>query len=347
MTGSMRSLVGNVGRQLSGAIPLRVLQRLAPRDVIAVCYHVVSDQQLPHIRHLYAYKSVDAFRQDLLFLRSEYRVIGYQELHDHRLAGKPLAPCSVHLSFDDGFAECDSVVRPVLVELGLPCTFFINTDFVDNRALFYRNQVSLCIDRLESLSPEERAAAVRQAAAQFGRELVSADDLLRWIGGLNHEDRAILDDLCQLLGVDCQAFLATRKPYLTHEQIRQMAAAGFTFGGHTRNHQRLTRLNSLDELNRQIVQSCQDVRDFTGQAIVPFAFPFMGAGIDRAALAQIRRDHEFVGLLFDTQKLRKDSDFMVNRICCDSPPASPAGKSNLPTALRNAYLSLTTGLLRT
>lgn len=343
----MRAIAGIIGRQLSCAIPLGVWRRIVPRDVIALCYHVVSDQSLPHVRHLFAYKSVDAFRQDLLFLQRNYRVISYRELHEHQLAGKRLEPRSVHISFDDGLAECETVVRPLLVDLGLPCTFFINTDFIDNRSFFYRNQASLCIDRLQDLSGDESGRVLRKVAAHFGRELHKPSDLVQWIGMLNHADSGTLNELSTLLGVDCKSYLTTHQPYLTRDQIGRLVADGFTLGGHTRSHERLMRTIDSAEIQRQIVQSCQDIRDLTGQTIVPFAFPFSGVGVDRAILSRILREHQFIGLLFDTQKLKKDSDFVVNRICCDHPPGDLTPSSNLPTALRNAYFSLTTSFLGT
>jgi peptidoglycan/xylan/chitin deacetylase (PgdA/CDA1 family) len=338
-------MAGTIGRQLSCAIPLAVWRRMVPRDVIAVCYHMVSDRSLPHVRHLYPYKSAAAFRQDLLFLRDNYRIISYQELHDHRLAGKPLEGPSVHISFDDGFAECDTVVRPLLVELDLPCSFFINTDFVDNGALFYRNQASLCIDRLRSLAPDESGQLLGKVAERCGGRPDDLQDVIQWVAAMGYADRPILDDLSSLLGVNSRAFLAAERPYLTGEQIRSLATDGFTIGGHTRSHERLSSATTPAEVRQQIVASCSDIRDLTGQAVVPFAFPFSGAGIDRRLLAQVMADHPFIGLMFDTQKLKKDSSFVVNRICCDTPPADSAQGSNLPTALCNAYFSLTASLL--
>ncbi|HEY0037645.1 MAG TPA: hypothetical protein VGB66_13200, partial [Longimicrobium sp.] len=100
-------------------LPVRALGRLLPREVIGLCYHVVSDRPLPHIMPLYPFKSVAQFDADLRWLKRRYRVVSHPELLHARETGRPLGPRAVYLSFDDGYAECFSVARPLLLEHGL------------------------------------------------------------------------------------------------------------------------------------------------------------------------------------------------------------------------------------
>jgi hypothetical protein len=44
-----------------------------------------------------------------------------------------------------------------------------------------------------------------------------------------------------------------------------------------------------------------------------------------------------VGLLFDMRELRRDRDFIVNRIGVDMPPRKGDGESNLPILVESAY----------
>ena len=62
------------------------------------------------------------------------------------------------------------------------------------------------------------------------------------------------------------------------------------------------------------MSSCRIIRDLTGQREVPFAFPYFGGGLDRGWLARLRQRHEFVGLFFDTDGLREDAPFVVQRV---------------------------------
>jgi len=121
-----------------------------------------------------------------------------------------------------------------------------------------------------------------------------------------------------------------------------MHAEGFTFGAHTKTHRKLAPLSDA-EIESEIVDSCRVVRDITGQATVPFSFPHSAFGLDRQLLADIRSRHPFIGLLFDTKGLRRDADFIVNRIWAERLPAARIkdgegrGIPPLPEVLRVAY----------
>ena len=57
-----------VARSALLQVPVNIYRKLIPRDLIGFCYHVVSDEQLPHVRHLYHYKTPTIFEQDLSYL---------------------------------------------------------------------------------------------------------------------------------------------------------------------------------------------------------------------------------------------------------------------------------------
>ena len=123
----------------------------------------------------------------------------------------------------------------------------------------------------------------------------------------------MLDRLCQRLDVDVAGYVDKVKPYLSTEQILQLRSDGFTIGAHSCSHRRLQDL-PLAEAEREIVESCRVIHDLTGQSSVPFAFPYFGGGLDRRWLAKLREQHPFIGLFFDTQGLRRDAPFVVQRV---------------------------------
>jgi hypothetical protein len=137
--------------------------------------------------------------------------------------------------------------------------------------------------------------------------------LLHWLLTLGVADAAVLREISLRLGVDTADYLRTARPYLTGAQIRALRADGFTIGAHSRSHRWLQDL-APDEAEREIVESCRIVRDLTGQQKVPFAFPYFGGGIDRAWLARLRRQHDVIGLFFDTDGVREDAAFVVQRV---------------------------------
>ena len=87
--------------RLMKPVPLRFLSSMLPREVIGFCYHVVSDEALPHVRPMYPYKTVAQFEADLVYLKSRFRMLSYEEFAEARRTGRPAGPNAALLTFDD------------------------------------------------------------------------------------------------------------------------------------------------------------------------------------------------------------------------------------------------------
>ncbi len=121
MSLSLRSAARTVLR----AIPLSFYRMVIKRDVVIFLYHVVGPPDIAHVRHLYPYKSAEAFEADLSYLTRRFRMVSYDEIAAPRgRSGRPAA----HVTFDDGYAECHTLAGPILLKWGIPCTFFVTTD---------------------------------------------------------------------------------------------------------------------------------------------------------------------------------------------------------------------------
>lgn len=326
----MKSQITRILENIAGVIPLSVFPALVRRTSIDFFYHAVSDKPMEHVRHLYPVVPVAKFDSALQYLRSRYNFVAYSHIHSQRITGEDLPSKAVHLSFDDGFGECFSIVRPLLMEYSIPCTFFIATDWIDNQAMFYRNKVSLCIEHLQN-HPDDISCLDGLTST-----IESIDAIVQWLKELRMPDEAVIDDVCQRLNVDWVAFLDEQQPYLTTAQIQQMHAEGFTIGAHTKSHRKLVTLSEA-EIEQEIVESCQRIQQITGQVIVPFSFPNSAFGVDRGLLFSIQVRFPFVGLLFDTKGVCKDENFIVNRVWAER-PLTPGRKLHpLHDVLHNAY----------
>lgn len=330
----MKRVLKKNAKAAVNALPMQALVALVPRELICVFYHIVSDRPVVHTDHLYTHRPVELFEKDLQFLARNYTPVTYNELQRNREERRPLPKNAVHLSFDDGFVECFDQVRPLLLKYEIPCTFFLATDFIDNRHMYYRNQVSLCLERFMSAGQVEQQAILERLNQESGTVITDVLGFETWVKSLVGEEE--VDRLCQLLGVDVTAYLAQRQPYLTRQQVRELVADGFTIGAHSRRHIKLGRL-SLEQAEEEILESCLEVGRMTGNARVPFSFPNSGDGLDRNFLARIRQEHRAVGLYFDTKGLRQDLPFIVNRIWAESPKYNPGGTMDMLQILQRVY----------
>jgi peptidoglycan/xylan/chitin deacetylase (PgdA/CDA1 family) len=299
-------------------IPLGVYRRLMPRNPVGFFYHAVSDDPPPHIRHLYPIKSAAEFEADLLWLKRHFTLIGYPQLAAHARGERPLPERAAYLSFDDGFAECYHVIRPLLLKHGIPAIFFLATDWIDNEGMYYKSKVSLVI--------ENRRSQIEPRDFRF-----SIFDLI----SMQQSGESLINAACAEAGVDVAAYLRARQPFLTRPQIREMRAEGFVFGGHTRRHHKLGLLPP-EEQAAEMAASCRIVAGITGDDQVPFAFPFSGDGVDRGGIAPLRNQHPQVGLVFDTKKLRREPG-IFHRIWADKPVKGVPPARSLAHWLKDAY----------
>jgi peptidoglycan/xylan/chitin deacetylase (PgdA/CDA1 family) len=321
----------------SRVVPLPILRWFVPRDVTHVFYHSFFRADAPHIAPLFACKRPSDLERDLVYLKTRFHCVSHDEVVAHREKGTALPPKAVMVSFDDGLTECFTEARPLLLAHGVPATFFVCSNFIDNRSLMYRNTIALCISRVARADPAEQGRLAQALRARFPIAAESGAAVREWLLGLEFADRATIDAACEALGVDVAAFLRDRRPYMTRDQITQLHADGFTIGAHTSDHPLLGRVGDWNEVRRQVRESCDLAREITGRARVPFAFPFNGLDLSRDALAALRDELGSIDLMYDTNNLMRDRPFIVNRIWCDTPSGATDARSNLPSLLWRAH----------
>jgi len=332
----MKQTATDLLHSIARLIPEALLIRWVRREVLGIFYHVVSDAPVDHIQHLYPIVPVAAFKEALKFMQERFTFITYDQLQGYLEGVTPLPPKAVHLSFDDGFAECYTVVRPILQEEGIPCTFFLTLDWLDNRMLYFRHQISLFVERMETLDQKRQKEVIRQINQRLDLSLDDRIAFKDWITTFREPDEGVLAEVASPLEVDREAYLVRTQPYLTTLQVHEMQADGFTIGAHGLTHRKLGFIPK-EEVEVEIVESCRAVQKITGQKVVPFSFPQSAGNVDRDQLADIRARYPQVGLLFDTKDLTVDAPFMVNRIWAERPLTPERRLHQLQEIVSNAY----------
>jgi peptidoglycan/xylan/chitin deacetylase (PgdA/CDA1 family) len=288
----------------AAAIPDEWLYRRNPIPILLPYHHLVSDEPVPHVRHLYPYKKVSQFKEDLDYLLRHFRVVDPGELALSVREGRELAPGGFLLSFDDGLRECYDTVAPILEAKGVPAVFFLNPAFLNNRALFYRSKISLVIEVLENRHPGGTLDAEICKTLRIpdsGREAIR-DTILE----IQYPDRLLADKLGALCGISFDEYLIVNKPYLLESQVSALAAKGFLFGGHSMDHPNFRWL-SLEEQLEQTWNSCDAVRDLTGTPYAVFSFPHEDAGVGQGFFEQADRRSPRIDLFFGTQNQKSES----------------------------------------
>lgn len=280
----------------AGIIPTTLLQKVSGQQLILPFYHAISDEPMPHIRHLYPVKGVKAFIQDLDFLLKYYTPIDYDEFRALAKSGEQPKKPAFLLSFDDGLREFYDVIAPLLLEKGVPAICFLNSGFIDNKDLFYRYKASLLIGELV-----REPALSERIKEVFDGSKTNAEHLL----AMTYQNRELLDAVAGLIGYRFSDFLASRSPYLTSEQIRRLKEQGFHFGAHSIDHPQYQYIGLLEQL-RQTEESINTICNIYSIDYKIFSFPFtdykVSAEFFRRLQAEDIADHTFgcAGLKKDT-----------------------------------------------
>jgi peptidoglycan/xylan/chitin deacetylase (PgdA/CDA1 family) len=259
-----------------------------PRDTpdvsdtcLVVSYHYVRDvhsSAFPRLKALHP----DAFADQIRTIERERDIVDYDAFHDAVEAGRSLDR-SAMLTFDDGLLDHYQTVFPTLKAHGHHGIFFVSpeTNLATSRVLNVQ-KVQLLLARLGDQLWDEIEGALSVVGGGLRSQQPNAI--------LYRYDSAAIRRVKQLLNYDLpldvtdmllsQLFAAhigderevAAQLYLTPSMIREMSAAGMTFGYHTRDHRVLSRL-PVDEQRAQLEGGVEWIRSLTNQATVPFCYP--------------------------------------------------------------------------
>lgn len=299
----MQQVLKQVACSLAGWAPSslnRMLQRLTAQRTLFPFYHLVSDEPVAHIRHLYRVRTVKEFRRDL-----DWMLRYYKPADPTCLLSESEFPDGLILSFDDGLREVHDVVLPVLQEKGIRAVCFLNPAFLDNQDLFFRYKAGLLIDRLNRHPVS--AAILREISTILLRNGFSAASPPKALLQVDYARRSVLDEVASLTGIDFKDYLNRVKPYMDHSQAEACLKSGMLLGAHSMDHPKFSELG----LNEQLFQAQESVRQVQQRFGLPyglFAFPFTDDGVQKAFFSRLFEDTDpKVSLTFGCAGLKHDT----------------------------------------
>lgn len=207
------------------------------------------------------------FRWQMRTVSALFNVLPLTEAIE-RLRNGTLPPRAAAISFDDGYADNAEVALPILEELGLSATFFIATGYLDGGMMF-NDKVIEILRRLpgEEVDLDVVGLGPRRFSSPADRAAI-AMEVIRSIKHLDSRERQAKVDALNTL---CPQPLPD-DVMMTTAQVRQLADAGMTIGGHTLNHPILTRVS--DNLAREEIGGGREVLEtILKQPVCLFAYP--------------------------------------------------------------------------
>jgi peptidoglycan/xylan/chitin deacetylase (PgdA/CDA1 family) len=297
-----RSEVISAVKTIAWHVPLSILLKATHQDLILPVYHLVSDQEVPHIKHLYEVKNISAFVQDLEFLIENFQPLDFRALVNHISGEKKLTSPGFFLTFDDGLREFYTIIAPILESKGVPAMNFLNTAFIDNRDLFYRYKISLIIDKIKTGQTGEELKSISEI---LRLKYINQTRVIKQLLQLGYSDIPVIDSIAKILEINFSAYLDTYQPYLNSDEITDLIRRGFTFGSHSIDHPFYHDLD-LSEQIRQTRLSMDTIVETFRLNYRAFAFPFTDYQISKTFFDYLYKDEKKPDLSFGSAGLKQD-----------------------------------------
>jgi len=262
-------------------------------------YHVVSDAVPVFTKHLYLPRNIADFEKDLDVLLKFYRPISLKQLLGFVKSGESINQNYFHLTFDDGLSNFYEIVAPILKKRKIPATVFLNTDFVDNKALFYRYKASLLLENYIYSNTE-----IKNIYHQFLKQnKFSNIEVSEFLLRIEYENKQILDELAKILNFNFSDFLNSEQPYLSKTQINELVSQDITFGAHSTNHPFYYKL-PLEVQIKHTVDSLNWIENELKQDFKAFSFPFADFGVQKTFFKKMASEN--MDISFGTSGIKKD-----------------------------------------
>jgi peptidoglycan/xylan/chitin deacetylase (PgdA/CDA1 family) len=254
------------------------LRRAASAWITVLTYHrVARREEAGHLDEGVIDVTPDQLARQLAFVRRWFDPIGIEQLRAFACGHVRLPRNPLLVTFDDGYRDNHDVALPILLSHGVVATFFIATDYVERRQLYWWDRVSLLIQRSprerlvltyprpETLplgSPDARRAAVKRAhrVIKDRRGL----DLPRFLDELERAAGVVLSTDEERRLVDATV--------MTWDQVLSLRRAGMDVQSHSHTHRVLQTLDAAD-LDRELRESRRLLEGVLGERVVAISYP--------------------------------------------------------------------------
>jgi len=217
----------------------------ASASAAIVMYHSVIEEPDQHADSLGGIiHSQSQFRAQMELLARNYHPIHLDEVVKKLSVGEALPKRSVVITFDDGYTDNYEVAMPILDNVGIPATFYLTVDCVENRKLPWPSRLRFAFRKTKRSGWTNANGKTWDLSSPLSRE------------------KAFLfasDECCQLSGVAQEQFvtkvenqLESKPPgelsslMMTYEHARALVRNGHIVGSHTMTHPNMAHINERD-----------------------------------------------------------------------------------------------------
>lgn len=265
---------GKKGLLADAMFDLRISALLCRAPVgrlVVLCYHrvVADDSPAPAFADDVTGPPQSMFETQLRWMQKYTRIISIDELIQNHRRGRKLSRTSVLLTFDDGYRDNYTIAYPVMKRLGIPATFFVPTQLIEERILGWWDVIAYMVKQCTEEAIE--LDGTRYDLVHARDETI--DKLHKRMQLEFHERTAgLLDRLARATGVDHPPKESADMELMNWDQLREVADNGISVQSHTHTHRTLSSLDP--ELQREeLTTSRTMIEEHVGRPVRTIAYP--------------------------------------------------------------------------
>ena len=210
------------------------------------------------------------FREQMELLARHYRPVSLDQVKRFARGSGALPRRAVVVTFDDGYADNYDVAAPILDEVGVPATFYVTVDCVDQKKVPWPARLRFVFRTTKRASWAGSSGRTWPLSDESEREsafLVSCDDCCKLTSDAQEEYVARLEvELDARLSGESGALM------MNYEQVRGLMRQGHIVGSHTMTHPNLAHV-SLSEVRVELAESKRRLEQQLKIAVEHFSYP--------------------------------------------------------------------------
>ena len=248
---------------------LRVISTFAGKGIAVLMYHSVSEDPasfrstLGDIGH-----QVRVFERQMELLARSFHVISLDETLLFIRGQRDVPRRSVVVTFDDGYADNYNVAIPLLNKLGIPSTFYVTVDCVQQKRLPWPSRIRYALFSSRKpvwVDPDGQSWPLRDDV-QRGKAF---DRACQYCGRLADAEQ---DRFVALVESDLECVLAQGPLMMTWDEVRGCVKQGHIIGSHTMTHPNMAHIPA-DAMQREMAESKKILDRELGFPVVHFSYP--------------------------------------------------------------------------
>jgi peptidoglycan/xylan/chitin deacetylase (PgdA/CDA1 family) len=213
--------------------------------------------------------SADTFRDFVEWLKSNYEICDLAACRDALEAGERCA-----LTFDDGWHDVFAYAFPIMKQAKVTATVFLPTEFIGTERRFWQERLHACL-------AGNCAAKVRESVVQLNERygLRVGADYAALRSALLDRPSPIAEDYVGELETSAGIEPRSGRAFMDWNEVAMMQAAGFKFGSHTKNHVKLTNVDS-QIARTEIEESRHSLESRLNARVEQFCYPWGATNSD-------------------------------------------------------------------